>query len=216
MYRHYWALHLSSQNFGADLTFNYPVIWSHQIKAVLHLKVFENLWRGFLCCRTPCGPLWSCTATPWSILLSTHRSLWELKIWLSRLICTAPHQSDLLDSSLIFPLFFFFCPAKTYQNKPLACWSNMCSYRMLLFRWVIAEEACRCGRLTGCSPTRTPQLLGPASTVHVLLLWSVFLTWMDVNSETLSPLGSRCIWNGCTDYKLIVFLSYFSCFFYSP
>lgn len=34
--------------------------------------------------RTPCGPQWSYMATPWSILPSTPRWLWEMKIWQSR------------------------------------------------------------------------------------------------------------------------------------
>lgn len=35
--------------------------------------------RSPLSFRTPCEPPWSCTATPWSILLSTLRSLWGMK-----------------------------------------------------------------------------------------------------------------------------------------
>ena len=66
-----------------------------------------------------------------------------------------------------FFFFFFFSMAVTG-------WGN-CSDHMFFSRWAIAEEACRCVRSTACSPTRTPQLLGPASTGPVLLLWSVFL-----------------------------------------
>lgn len=40
--------------------------------------------RSPLSFRTPCEPPWSCTATPWSILLSTLRSLWGMKTWLWR------------------------------------------------------------------------------------------------------------------------------------
>ena len=66
-------------------------------------------------------------------------------------------------------VFFFF-----FFSMAVTGWGN-CSDHMFFSRWAIAEEACRCVRSTACSPTRTPQLLGPASTGPVLLLWSVFL-----------------------------------------
>lgn len=48
---------------------------------------------------------------------------------------------------------------------------------VILSRWATAEEACRCARSTGCSPTRTPRLRCPASTAPALLPWSVLLLY---------------------------------------
>lgn len=169
------SLHLISHNLNSDIFFIYLhlscihlVIWSHEIKAVLH---FENLWCTCLVAERHAshhGVVRRCLG------VSSHPHTGRSGNWRS----DCQGKRALLDSSLIYFFTYLNFPEQNpclFKHQvwrwkpPPVCVHTTCPF----FRWAIGEEACPCGRSTGCSPTRTPRLLGPASTAHVPLLWSV-------------------------------------------
>lgn len=116
--------------------------------------------------------------------------------WFSRFLFFFNQNSPVKMLEQQIPLYLYAMEIDQFLKNGVIVWGYS-SDPLFFFRWVIVEEACRCARLRGCSPTRTPQLLGPALTGPELLLWSVFRMY---DQWFLNNCG--WIWTHSTDFAL--------------